>query len=88
MKHRSEKKEGAVIVSKKKQFITDDSGKRVGVILDISTYRNMLDELDDYCCRKAYDRSKKETDREVKEGQYVTIEDYAAKRAKRTAKAP
>ncbi len=76
-----------MITSKKKQFITDDNGNRVSVILDISTYKKMQDELDDYYCRKAYDRVKRQTDREIAQNDYATIEDYAAKRRKKALKA-
>ena len=81
------RKENNMITSKKKQFITDDNGNRVSVILDISTYKKMQDELDDYYCRKAYDRVKRQTDREIAQNDYATVEDYAAKRRKKALKA-
>ncbi len=42
----------------KNQFITNDNGQKVAVILPIKDYKKMLDELDEYACIKAYDKAK------------------------------
>lgn len=39
----------------KTQYITDDTGKKMGVILSIRDYEKIMEELEDI---KAYDRSK------------------------------
>jgi len=39
----------------KTQFITNDSGKKLAVILPISKYRKMLEELEELDDIKAYD---------------------------------
>ena len=44
----------------KNQFITDDNGKKVAVILPIKDYKKILAELDEYACIKAYDKAKAE----------------------------
>jgi len=42
----------------KNQFVTDDHGQKVAVILPVKDYAKMLDELDEYACIKAYDKVK------------------------------
>lgn len=42
----------------KNQFITDDDGKKVAVILPMKDYEKMQDDLDEYACIKAYDKAK------------------------------
>ena len=42
----------------KNQFVTDNSGQKVAVILSMKDYEKMLDELDEYACIKAYDKVK------------------------------
>lgn len=44
----------------KKQYITNDSGKKLAVILPISKYRKMLEELEELDDIKAYDEAKKD----------------------------
>lgn len=67
----------------KKQFITDDRGNRVAVVLDIKTYDEMQDAIDDYHCKRAYEKAKPSTDAEIAAGKYVTIEEYVTKRRTR-----
>lgn len=43
----------------KTQFITNDKGKRVSVILPIRDYKKMLDALDELEDIKAYDEARK-----------------------------
>jgi PHD/YefM family antitoxin component YafN of YafNO toxin-antitoxin module len=42
----------------KTQFVTDDHGKKVAVILSIKDYEKIMDDLDELDCIKAYDQSK------------------------------
>jgi hypothetical protein len=42
----------------KNQFITDNTGQKVAVILPIKDYEKMLEKLDEYACIKAYDKAK------------------------------
>ncbi|NVO01782.1 MAG: hypothetical protein HXX09_03700 [Bacteroidetes bacterium] len=42
----------------KTQFITDDHGKKVAVILPVKDFEKMMDELDELECIKAYDKAK------------------------------
>ncbi len=45
---------------KKPQYITDENGKRVGVLLDLKTYEKLIDDLDDLSCIIAYEEAKRE----------------------------
>lgn len=72
-----------MIKVKRKRYLTDDRGKRVGVILDMKTFEKMQDDLDDYYCGKAYDEAKPLTDAEIKRGEFVTLSEMVAERQKR-----
>lgn len=64
----------------KKKYLTDEAGKRVGVIVDIDTFERIENELDELACIRAYDKAKPEGDAAVQRGEYVTLEEYLAKR--------
>ena len=42
----------------KTQYVTDDHGKKVAVILPVKDYEKLMDELDELECIKAYDKAK------------------------------
>ncbi|MES2837443.1 MAG: hypothetical protein V4667_07965 [Bacteroidota bacterium] len=42
----------------KTQFVTDDHGKKVAVILPVKEYEKIMDSLDELECIKAYDSAK------------------------------
>jgi PHD/YefM family antitoxin component YafN of YafNO toxin-antitoxin module len=42
----------------KTQYITDNQGKKVAVILPVKDYEKIMDELDELHCVKAYDKAK------------------------------
>ncbi len=46
------------MVSEKEQFVVDEAGERVAVILNIAEYNKILDELDELDSIKAYDTAK------------------------------
>ena len=46
----------------KTQFITNDSGKKIAVILPISRYRKMIEELEELDDIKVYDEAKKDNE--------------------------
>jgi hypothetical protein len=41
----------------KEQFVVDEQGRRVGVLLDIATYQMVLDALEELECIRAADRA-------------------------------
>ena len=67
---------------KKQQYIVDDKGKPVAVVIDMKTYKKMEDALDAYYCRKEYDRVKPLTDSEIRNGKFLTIDEFNEKRKK------
>lgn len=42
----------------KTQYVTDDHGKKVAVILPVKDYEKIMEELDELECIKAYDKAK------------------------------
>lgn len=42
----------------KTQFVTDDHGKKVAVILPVKNYEKIMDELEELECIRAYDKAK------------------------------
>ncbi len=47
-------------MSIKPQFITDDAGRRTGVILSIAEFNQLIDELDETNTVQLYDQAKAE----------------------------
>lgn len=71
---------------KKHQYIIDDNGKRVAVVLDLKTYERMIDDLDDYYCQRAYKEAKPITDAEISKGEFVTLKELKAEAASQKRK--
>jgi oligoendopeptidase F len=46
----------------KTQFITNDSGKKLAVILPISRYRKMIEDIEELEDIRAYDEAKKDNE--------------------------
>ena len=42
----------------KAQYVTNDTGKKIAVILPIKDYEKMMEDLDEMECIKAYDKAK------------------------------
>jgi hypothetical protein len=59
----------------KTQFVTDNDGKKVAVILPLGDYKKMLEELDELEDIRLYDEVKKNDD-----GKRVLLADYVKKR--------
>ncbi len=49
----------------KAQYIIDENGQRVSVVLEISAYRKLLEELEELESLRAYDRAKSRDDEAV-----------------------
>lgn len=60
----------------KTQFITDEYGKKLGVVLPIRIYKKILDELEEFEDIKLFDRAKKEDD-----SNRILLDDYIKKRS-------
>ncbi len=59
----------------KQQYITDDKGKKLAVILPMKTYEKMLEEIEEFEDIKLYDEAKKEDD-----GERILFTEYLKKR--------
>ena len=57
------------------QFITDNSGKKLAVVLPIKDYNKLIEELEDLEDVKAFDEAKKEDD-----GTRISLDDYVKNR--------
>jgi hypothetical protein len=71
---------GQMIKEPVAKYIVNSKGKRTGVILDMKTYEEILDLLDDYYCTKAYDEAKPIVEAEIARGEYETLDDFLASR--------
>ena len=59
----------------KTQFVTDDHGKKLAVILPIKDYEKVVEELEDLEDIRLYDEAKKEDD-----GKRILLSEYLKKR--------
>jgi len=65
---------------KPEQFITDATGKRVGVLLDLKTYDRLRDAQEELAGIRAYDSARPKIYAEIKAGKFDKLSDYMAKR--------
>ncbi|MDQ1525312.1 MAG: hypothetical protein QOE47_3236 [Pyrinomonadaceae bacterium] len=49
----------------KENFIVDEQGSRVGVVLDIADYRKLLEDLEELDAIRAYDEAKASGDEAI-----------------------
>ena len=49
----------------KERYVVDDQGKRISVVLDIADYQELLEELEELECIRAYDAAKASRDQAV-----------------------
>ncbi len=49
----------------KENFVIDDKGKQIGVILDIGEYRKLLEEIEELESIRAYDAAKAAKDEAI-----------------------
>lgn len=50
------------MISLKENFVVDNDGKKVGILLDMDTYKKILDALEELDEIRAYDKAKSTTD--------------------------
>ena len=70
------------LVLQEEQFVTDGTGKRVGVLLDIKTYDRLREAEEELADVRAYDAAKPKVVADVQAGRFSTLADYRAKRGK------
>jgi hypothetical protein len=65
----------------RERFVTDAEGKRVGVILDLKTYRRLRDAEEELADVRAYDSARARVHEELRTGEFSTLMEYRASRA-------
>lgn len=63
-------------VELQEQYLTNKEGKKIAVVIDIETYQQILEELDQLRCQKGYEKALKETESEIRSGDYVSLDQY------------
>lgn len=58
--------------SLQERYLVDEQGKRVGVVLDIKTYQQLLDKLEELESLYAFDRAKADDDEAIPLEQAIT----------------
>ena len=69
----------------KEQYITNAQGDRIAVILDITAYQKLLEEMDEFFCWKGYQQAVEETDLEITNGDFVTLDHYLTTEAQQVS---
>ena len=64
----------------KEQFLTDAGGKRVGVLLDLSTYERLREAEEELADIAAYDAARPKVEAELELGNCVTLPEYQTHR--------
>lgn len=62
------------------QFITDDTGKKISVILPVKEFKTIMEELEELDDIRLYDEAKKEDN-----GKRILFSDYLKKRKAKNA---
>ena len=65
----------------KERFLTDAAGKRVGVLLDLSTYERLREAEEELADIAAYDAARPKVMADVQAGHFVTLAEYRARRS-------
>ena len=69
-----------MLTTEKQQFIVNKKGKKVGVLLDMPTYEKFLEAYEDMEDIRDYDEVKEKVEKEIANGDVVTLEEYLRKR--------
>ena len=67
---------------KSTQFVTNEEGKRVGVVLDLKTYQRLLDAAEDAADVRAYRKARPKVMAELARGDVATLGQYRSMRRK------
>lgn len=65
---------------KEEQFVTDATGKRVGVLLGVRTYERLREAEEDLADIRAYDAMRAKIQAELSAGQAISLADYRSQR--------
>ena len=64
----------------KKRFVVDDKGKKTAVILDIKTFTELIDEIDELDCALGFDQSRERNSKDIENGNFISINKFITKR--------
>ena len=62
------------------QYVVDANGQKIAVLIDIQTYKKMIEVLEDIDDVKAYDDRINIVQDEIKSGSYLTLDEYISDR--------
>ena len=65
------------------QFVTDGSGRRVGVILDLKAYQRLRDAEEELADIETYDAARPRVQAEIASGEFATLAVYHKKRSRK-----
>ncbi len=71
------------VLTEKKQFVVDASGRPVAVLLDLPTYERLRDAAEDNADLRAFRSVKSRVAGEIARSEYATLDDYLAKRSRK-----
>ena len=70
-----------------RKYITDTKWNKTAVILDIKTYEQLINEIDELNCALGYDHAKKENAKDIVNGNVTTLDKFITKQnSKKTHK--
>lgn len=69
--------------AKQEQFVTDMRGRKIAVILDLETYRRLLEAEEDLADIEAYDKAAPAVHASIGKGDFITLAEFKEKRRKR-----
>jgi hypothetical protein len=67
-------------IRQRREYILNDKGDRVGVIIDLPSYEKLLEAQEDREDIRDFDEHAKRAISEYRRGEYVTLEEYARQR--------
>jgi hypothetical protein len=67
------------------QYISNAQGDRMAVILDITAYQKLIEEMDEFLCWKGYQQAVEEIDLELANGDFATLDNYLATEAQQVS---
>ena len=71
------------MTTKDRQYVVDQKGRRVGILLDVKTYEKLLESEEELKDIRAFDEAKNTVKLEVREGKAVTLQEYLRKRKRK-----
>lgn len=68
------------LININEQFLIDNQGNKIAVVIELETYQKMLDDLDEFYCEKVYAQGIIETEAEITQGDCLSLEKYLINR--------